>query len=757
MAINVSFSKKSYKSVGKRPIRHDGLDKVTGKALFGADIQLPGLIYGKVLRSPHAHARIKSINTTKAESHPSVKAVATFRDLPSVSDKMADLGESSINYKYLSNNVLAEDKVLYKGHPVAAVAASSVHVAEEALDLIEVDYEVLPSVTNAEDAMKPDAPILHEEMVTGVVLGDDTPKGTNVASHTQHKSGDVEKAFKDAYLVVEREFRTKTVHQGYIEPQNGTAWWGNDGRLTIWCSSQGQFVIRDETATVLDMPVSDIKVVPMEIGGGFGGKLRVYLEPLAAVLSKKSGRPVKMTMTRAEVLEATGPASGGYMKVKIGVTEEGRMTAAQTYFAFEGGAYPGAPIGGAAACAFAAYNIENILVDGYDIVDNKPPTMAYRAPGSPNITFGIERVVYEICEKLNIDHAEFRILNVAKTGDRKADGTIHGSIGALETLEAVKAHPHYSAPLNGENTGRGLAIGFWMNGSGAACVVANLHTDGKITLVEGSADIGGTRTSVSQQFAEVLGIPVEDIQPQVADTDSIGFTSGTGGSGATFKSGLAAYEAAHDMKSQLVERAAILWETTPDQIDYSDGVMQLKNNSALSLTFKELADKVITLGGPVVGSANINPGGSAGAFNATIVDLEVDPETGKVNILRYTALQDAGVAIHPGYVEGQIQGGAVQGIGWALNEEYFMSDDGKMLNSSFLDYRMPTSLDLPMIDAVIVEVPNPNHPFGVRGVGEVGIVPPMAAIANAISDAVGVNMNELPMNPRAILSAMTEE
>ena len=757
---------RGYKVVGTRPIRHDGADKVTGKALYGADVQLPGMLHGKVLRSPHAHARIRSIDTSKAELRPGVKAVATHRDLAVASDRITEVGEDSLlSLKYLSDSTLAADKVLFKGHPVAAVAAASPHDAEEALALINVDYEVLPAVINAEDAMKPDAPILHGHITTPSGFGDASRIRTNVAEHVQHKLGDIEAGFEKADLVIEREYRTKTVHQGYIEPQNGVARWGEDGRITVWCSSQGHFGVRDHVSSVLGVPISNIRVVPMEIGGGFGGKLRAYLEPVAALLSKKSGRPVKMTMTRAEVLEATGPTSGAYVKVKMGVTNDGRMTAAQAYVAFEAGAYPGTPIPGAAAAIFAPYDIENVLIDAYDVLDNKPSTTAYRAPGAPIVAFAVETTVDEICERLGIDRMDFRLLNAAREGTRRADGVMNGRIGAIETMEAAKAHPHYTAPLEREYTspgakryrGRGVGMGFCRNNTGPASLVASVNADGSVSLVEGSVDIGGTRTAVAQQFAEVLGIPVEDVNPQVGDTDSIGYTSSTGGSGVAFKSGWAAYEAAHDVMRQLVERAAMIWETYPDQVEYAHGAVRHKADPELQMTFKELAGMLLETGGPIVGRANMNPAGSSGSYSAGIADVEVDPETGKVDILRYTAFQDAGTSIHPSYVEGQVQGGTAQGIGWALNEEYVMSDDGKLLNNSFLDYRMPTSLDVPMIEAVVVEVPNPGHPFGVRGVGEANIVPPLAVLANAVYDAIGVRMRELPMSPGAIVKALGEQ
>ena len=751
MTSDTATSTNKYKVVGTRPIRHDGADKVTGRAIYGADIDMAGLLHGKVLRSPHAHARIKSIDTSRAEAHPDVKAVATSEDL----DPNGPNGPGVGIGQNPSDNVLARSKALYKGHAIAAVAATSPHVAEEALSLIDVEYEVLPAVTNAEDAMEPDAPVLHENMREVRPLEDGSPGNLNVAIHDKYKFGDVEKGFAQADLVLEREYRTRSVHQGYIEPQNATASWSPDGQLTIWCSSQGQFGVRDQTAKLLGIPVSKIRVVPLEIGGGFGGKLPTYLEPVAAVLSKKSGHPVKMTMTRTEVMEATGPTSGSLVRVKMGVTNDGRITAAHAYLAFEGGAFPGAPLAGASAAIFAPYDIENVQIDGFDVVDNKPKTAAYRAPGAPIVAYAMETVVDQVCEKLGIDPIEFRLMNAAKEGTRRADGLINGRIGAIEVMDAVKSHPHYTAPLQGKNQGRGVAMGFCRNNTGPAAVVANVLANGTVSLVEGSVDIGGTRTAIAQQFAEVLGLSAEDVMPVVADTETIGYTSNTGGSGVAFKTGWVAYQAAHDVKRQMIERAAAIWGVPQEDVEYEDGVFQHSSDPELHMTFPELAGMLNDTGGPIVGRANDNPTGQGGSYSANIVDVEVDTETGKVDLLRYTAFQDAGFAIHPGYVEGQIQGGTAQGIGWALNEEYFLDDKGTMLNSSFLDYRMPTSLDVPFIDAVIVEAHNPGHPYGARGVGEANISPPMAAIANAIHDAIGVRMNRLPMSPPAIVKALS--
>ncbi|HKI34187.1 MAG TPA: xanthine dehydrogenase family protein molybdopterin-binding subunit, partial [Gemmataceae bacterium] len=739
----MSTSTNGYKVIGTRPIRHDGVDKVTGRAVYGADVQMPGLLHGRILRSPIPHGCIKKIDASKALALPGVEAVVTAADFPNPGDKIAELGEGAVNLRHLSSNCLARGKVLYKGQAVAAVAAVSPHVAEEALKLIAVEYEPLPHVTDVVEAMRDGAPLLHDDLVTES-LGKPTGKRSNVAKHFQFKIGDVEKGFAEAAVVVEREFHTATVHQGYIEPHAATALWSADGSVTIWCSTQGAFTVRAQMAELLDLPVSRIKAVPTEIGGGFGGKIRVYLEPVAAALSKKTGRPVKITMNRTEVFEGTGPTPGSYIKVKMGADKSGRLTAAQAYLAYEAGAFPGSPVGPGAMCIFACYNIPNVHIDGYDVVVNKPATSAYRAPGATNAAFASETVVDEICEKLNIDPLDFRLKNAAHEGTRRADGPVYPRIGMIETVEAAKKHPHYNSPLAGPNRGRGVATGFWFNCGLKSSATASVNADGTVSLVEGSTDIGGTRTSIAMQLAEALGLRAEDVRPVVADTDMVGYTDVTGGSRVTFATGWAAYEAAQDIKRQMVARAALVWGVKPEDVSYDAGVLRCKTDDAKRLTFKELAEKLHATGGTIVGRASVDPTGVGGGFATHVVDVEVDPETGKVTVLRYTAVQDVGQAVHPSYVEGQMQGGAVQGIGWALNEEYAYNARGEMTNASFLDYRMPTSLDLPMIDTVMVEVANPGHPYGVRGVGEVPIVPPPAALANAIYRAVGVRMQELP-------------
>lgn len=741
-----------YKVIGTRPIRHDGADKVTGRAIYGNDLQMAGMAHGKMLRSPHAHALIKSVDTSAAEKLPGVLAVVTAADLPDLKDKMADLGEGRVNLAHLGANVLAHGKVLYRGQAVAAVAATNPHVAEEAAKLIRVEYEPLPSVTWVLDAMKPDAPLLHADVYTEDLVGQRvSEKPSNSSKYLLFEAGDIEKGFAEADVVIEREFKTASVHQGYIEPHVSVALWNHDGHLTVWTATQGAFTARQQTAELLQIPISQVTVVPCEIGGGFGGKIPVYLEPVCALLSRKCGRPVKMSMTRTEVFEGTGPTPGSFVRVKIGAKKDGRFTAGQAWLAYDAGAFPGGMIGPGCMCVFSCYDLPNYKVEGYDVVLNKPKTAAYRAPGATQACFAAEQVVDELAETLKIDPVRLRLKNAAKKGTKRVGWPDYPKIGLIETLKAVRAHPHYKSPLKGKNQGRGFAAGFWFNiglkSSASACV----NPDGTVTLVEGSTDIGGTRASVAMQLAETLGITAEEVHPQVGDTDSVGYTDVTGGSRVTFATGMAAYQVGLDLIAQMKARAAALWECKPSAVSFDQGTFR---SGEKSISFRELAGKLNELGGPVVGRAAVDPEGPTNAFGADLVDVEVDPDTGKVTILRYTAFQDAGKAIHPSYVEGQMQGGSVQGIGWALNEEYFFDSEGRMRNASYLDYRMPTALDVPMIDTCIIEVPNPAHPFGVRGVGETPIVAPPAALANAVYHATGVRMRELPMSPPKVWAAL---
>lgn len=749
-------NKSDYKVIGTRPVRHDGVEKVTGRAVYGADVKVPGLIWGEVLRSTEVHAKIKSIDTSDAEKFPGVIAVMTHDDLANPGRDITRNGLNDVDREFY--NIMAKDKVMYKGHVIAAVAAIDRNTAQEAVRKIKVEYEKLQPITNVDDATAKNAPILLDDLI-GDHLGEEI-KNTNIATHFRHEFGNVEEGFESADLIVDKEVSLQMVHQGYIEPHNATAIWNEDNKVTVWSSTQGSFGVRDQTAKFIGVSPSSVRVNYSEIGGGFGGKTKVYLSPIAAILSKKSnGRPVKIVMDRPSVFQATGPAPGGKVRVKMGVTNEGKITAAHATIRYEAGAYPGSAVNAGAICIFGCYEIPASRIDGYDIVVNKPKSAAYRAPGSPQAAFAIETVVDEICDQKGWDKIQFRLDNAAKKGTRRGDGVLLEKIGFEESLQAAQKSEHWNSDLEkskeGKLRGRGLACGYWMNGGGLSTCDLMLTDDGTVMMNEGSADIGGTRASIAMQAAEVLGLSAEDIKPTIPDTDSIGYTGMTGGSRTTFATGYAAYLAAQSMVKQLKSRVAILWELNKKDINFNDGFF-ISNDQELKISIKELAGKLESTGGPVSSTASVNMAAGGNGYAVHICDLEIDPETGKTDVIRYTAIQDVGKAIHPSYAEGQIQGGVVQGIGWALNEEYYLHPDGSMANYSFLDYRMPTCLDVPMIETIMVEVPNPNHPYGVRGVGEVTLAPPIAAASNAVKDATNKRILEQPIKPSRILKAIND-
>ncbi|HUC08850.1 MAG TPA: xanthine dehydrogenase family protein molybdopterin-binding subunit [Stellaceae bacterium] len=748
------IAKEFQKVVGTRPIRPDGVDKVTGRANFGADMVMPGMLWGKVKRSPHAHARILSINVQKALALPGVKAVVTAEDFPPIASEEAFVGEGPMNFRDLSRNCMARDKVLYDGHAVAAVAATSPSIAEEACELIEVEYHVLPHVIDVEAAMKPGAPLLHDDLFTQGV--DKPTHASNIAKKISFTKGDVEAGFREADVIIERRYTSPPVHQGYIEPHACVVSVAADGQCTIWSSSQGQFMVRAYCAKLLGIDISNIRAIPAEIGGGFGGKTLVYLEPVALALAKKTGRPIKMVMSREEVFRGTGPAAGSVVEVKIGAKKDGTLTAGEVTLKYQAGAFPGSPVGPGCMCAFAMYDIPNAQVTGYDVVSNRPKVAAYRAPGAPNSSWGVESCLDELAHQLGIDPLALREKNAAKDGVKAIHGPTWQNIGYADTVAAARNHPHMKEPL-GPNQGRGIASGFWFNIGGESSAAVHVNEDGTAVVATGNPDIGGSRASMAMMVAEILGIPVERVRPIVADTSSIGFSFLTGGSRVTFATGMAATQAAEKVVEQLKQRAAMIWDIPPDAVEWKDGKAYPAGANAGSfdpLPLAEIALKSGRTGGPITAEVSINAQGAGPGFATHICDVEVDRETGAVKILRYTAIQDVGRAIHPSYVEGQIQGGVTQGIGWALNEEYIYDQDGKLENPGFLDYRVPVASDLPMIEAVMVENPNPRHPFGARGVGEVPIVPPMAAVGNAIAAATGIRMRDLPMSPPRLRAAL---
>ena len=744
---------KQYKYIGQRTIRPDGFDKVTGRANYGADLSLPGMLWGKVLRSPYAHALITTLDTSRAEAHPDVLAVAGFEDFPSVNAEAFAAGNGDSGMLDLARNILADKKVLYHGHAIVAVAARTEEAAAQALQLIDVEYEVLPPVMSIEQAIKEDAAVLHEDMFTQG-LADTPTTPSNIASRMELKKGDVAAGFAQADIIVEREFSTPTVHQGYIEPHATTVRFDDNGPSMVWCPTQGHFDVRASTARLLNMELGQIKVVASEIGGGFGGKTTVYLEPVALVLSRKAGRPVKMVMSRDEVFRASGPASASKSRIKIGAKSDGTLTAVEASLYYEAGAFKGSPMAPGCMTVFTPYDVENMWVEGFDVVVNKAKAAAYRAPGAPQAEFAAEMVMNELAEKLAMDPIDLRLLNAAKAGTQTLYGPKLKEVGLVQCLQAAKTSEQYQTVLaSGE--GRGVAAGFWFNIGGQSSVIINMNSDGTGTILEGSPDIGGSRASMQMMAAEELGIPLDRLNPIVTDTEHVAYNATTGGSRTTFATGMAVVEACQDVVAQLKSRAAAMWNVTSEQVDWQDGsAINLAGEDVMTLA--EICAAAEKTGGQISGRGNINARGAGPSFAVHLCDVWVDRDTGKTDVVRYTAIQDAGKAIHPGYVEGQFQGGAAQGIGWALNEEYVYDDNGIMENAGFLDYRVPLASDLPSIDTIIVEVPNAFHPFGVRGVGETGIIPPLAAVGTAVSDAIGLPIETLPCSPPRVLKLLQE-
>ncbi|MDE0048064.1 MAG: xanthine dehydrogenase family protein molybdopterin-binding subunit [bacterium] len=745
----------TFDKVGTRPPRPDGTDKVTGRALYGADLAGADMLVGKVLRSPHAHARILAIDTSRAEALTGVKAVVTRDDFPHIGPEGTVKGEVEESVWDVARNVMARDKALFDGHAVAAVAATSTAVARQALKLIDITWQVLPHVTDVDEAMRSDAPLVHEDMITAGM--DPVPEEpSNIAEYRKVEMGDIEAGFAAADVIAEQSFRTEAAHQGYIEPHACVASASEDGLAELWCCTQGHFSVRDMCANILGMDLASLRVTSSEIGGGFGGKTTVFLEPVALLLSRKSGRPVKMTMSRDEVFRASGPTSSTSITARIGATRDGRITACDATLRYQGGAFPGSPVGIGAVCGMAPYDCPNVVLHCYDVVVNRPKAAAYRAPGAPMAAFAIESLLDDIARKLDIDPVELRLKNAVKEGSSSVYGPTFGPIGFEECLETARDHPSLEA-VPGPNQARGIAAGFWPNFGGQTSVTVNVNTDGTVLVSLGTPDIGGSRASMCLMAAEELQIPYERVKAIIADTSALGHNDTTGGSRVTHSAGLATIEASRKVIDIMKRRAAATWDIDVDAVVWDQGCVRPSGANAGDhepLTFDAIAAMASATGGPIAGHAEINAEGAGASFAVHVCDLEVDPETGRVTILRYLAVQDAGKAIHPDYVEGQYQGGVTQGIGWALNEEYIYGSDGVLQNPGFLDYRIPVASDLPMIDTVIVEVPNPGHPYGVRGVGETPIVPPLAAVANAVSRAIGRRMTETPMSPPRILAAI---
>lgn len=746
----------AFRVIGKPIPRVDGIEKVTGAAKFAADYSFPGMVWGKVLRSPYAHARIKRIDTSKAERYPGVVCVLTGQDILDINR------EPTARHQ----NPLAINTVLFYGQPVAAVAAETKEIAEEALGLIEVEYEPLPVLLDPVEAMKPGAyQIRHDGAEHGVdrseaaihtggvgLEAEQEATLPNVASQVHFTRGDVAQGFAEADYIVEGTFRVGTVHQGYLEPHAAIAHWDAAGNVTVWATTQGQFFMRDMLARLLRMPISKIRVIGTEIGGGFGGKFGLILA-LTVLLARKARRPVKLVLSRSEELIAGTPAPYTVVELKLGCTKDGRLTAMQGRVIMDTGAFPGAPMTIATILLAGSYRIPNLDLYGYEVLTNKASVGAYRAPGAPEVAFAVEALVDELAKKCGMDPIRFRLLNAVEEGDKWPNGQVLPPIGLKECLQRLLEHPDWTAPL-GPNEGKGVAVGAWPGGAGGASAVVRANPDGTFTVLTGAVNLTGTTTAFAQIAAEELGVPIERIQVVQGDTSEAPVSPASGGSQITYTMGHAVSLAAREVRQQLLAQAARALEVAVEDLEVENGVVRVKGVPSRRISYAKLADQAAATVGPIVGHGSHKPPRNAPGYAACLARVRVDPETGQVKVLKLVGVQDVGRAINPLAVEGQIQGGTVQGMGMALLEEIVYGPDGRVLNPSLLDYRMATCADVPTVEAQIVEVPSPTGPYGARIVGEPSIVPPGAAIANAIADATGVRLTEFPATPERVFWAL---
>ena len=725
--------------------RVDGLDKVTGRATYAADVYLPGMAWCKLATSTRSHARIVSIDTTRARELPGVYAVTTGSDFPDI-----HFGSGGLKDRY----VMARDEVYYVGEPVAAVAAVDEMTAQEAVDLIEVQYEDLPVVVDVLDALREGSSAVHPDLPDfegfGFALG-----GENVCTLLDADRGDVDAAFQQADLVIEDTFRSQGINQGFLEPMACVASVEANGRLTVWASTQGPYQVRAQLASVLDMALSNIRVIPMELGGGFGAKLRLAFEAFPALLSMKTGRPVKLVNTREEVFTLNGPRLPVANYIRSGVMNDGTIIAREAFSVFDVGAYLGAGPNSGVGHGLGAYNVPNFRLRSYGVYTNKVYVGSYRASGVADMTFAVESHTDNIAHKLGMDPVEFRRINCLREGDTAVNGSAMPRNGLQECLDALKERLDLPKKL-GQRRGVGVALCEWRSGSGPSTASISVNEDGTVSLLTGSVDISGSDTSLAAIAAETLGLPMERVIVAKRDTDLAPFTGPSGGSRIVYSQGTAVQRAAEDTRDKLLAIAADRFGVPADALSCEDGAVFVQDNPPQKLTISQLASMSLSSrGGPIIGTASLSTMPFTPVYSAHGAEVLVDEDTGQVRVTRYVQAQDVGTAINPMAVEGQLDGGAVQGIGRALTEDMlFDSETGAVRNPSFATYLMPLAVDLPDIENVLVRVPAEDGPFGARAVAEPPGFGAPAAIANAVYDAVGVRINEMPLSAERVLAAL---
>jgi CO/xanthine dehydrogenase Mo-binding subunit len=743
--------------VGQPIPRIDAAAKVTGATQYVADIRLPRMVHAKVLRAPWGHARITRIDLSRAAAHPGVLLAVTGRDLEVEREPAAR-----------HRAILAVDRVVFHGQPVAAVVATDPHIAEEALDLIEVEYERLPAVLDPLHALAEDAPLVrrsrqeldleeqgaHSASATGPLQTAERP--SNVVAQVEFKRGDVAQGFAEADVVLEGTYRVAKVHQGYLEPHATIADCDRFGNVTVWTTTQGPFMARQNIAAILGLPETKVKVIGMEVGGGFGAK-NILLAPLCARLAQRLRRPVKLVLSRSEDLRAALPAAPCVVEIKTGVRRDGTLTAIEGRVVFAAGAFPGAPMPAGTLLLGASYKFPHLHIRGYEVLTHQVSVGAYRAPGAPQVAFAIESQMDRMAEAIGMDPLAFRLMNAVEEGYPQPNGQPWPRIGLKECLLALREHPAWQRRGTVPGRGTGIAVGGWGGGLQPSSAAVRLNADGTAGVIVGSADITGTNTALVQIAAEALGLPLEDVRLITGDTDTAPWAGTSGGSKIVYTLGNAVKQAAEDARQQLLEIAGDLMDASPADLEIVGRQIRVKGSPDRSIPVRKVTAESVAIRtkySPILGRGSVPMRRQAPGFTAQLAEVEVDRDTGAVRLTDYVAVQDAGRAINPMAVAGQIQGGAAQSIGYALLEEMMYDEHGRLRNPTLLDYRQATAVDLPPIDVVLVEVPSPDGPYGARGVGEPSIIPAPAAIANAIAHATGVRLYETPMTPERVWRAL---
>lgn len=737
--------------IGRPLPRIDAVEKARGGSIFAADLQLPHLLIGKFLPSPHTHAEILAIETGQAESMPGVQAVITAADIPQV---------PKYNPGSRSHAFLARKYAVFAGQPIAAVAAEDLSTAEAALELITVKYKVLPSVTDLERAVLPDSPAARVDLEKSE---SDSP---NVTYRYTFENGDLAAAFSESDCLVEHTYRMPAFHQGYLEPHAVTAFWDRPNHVTVWECVQGAFWARDLIAETLGLPRTSISLNTTEIGGGFGGKADGLFAPLAVLLAKKAARPVKLVLTRREELTGANPGPHTIIRIKTGATREGRFTALEGQVLMDTGAFtnPNALAINIAFMLGSKYRFQAWRLEGVEVITNKASSGSYRAPGAVNACFAIESQIDEMAGELGLDPLALRLKNIAEEGDLLPNLRPQGPVKAREVLTAVAGHPAWAnSPADrigkdGLLHGRGMALGLWGSGAWPSAAVAKLEAEARISIITGQVDLSGSFTSLAQIAAETMGVTLQQIEMIKAGSDQALYAPVSGGSGTVYSMGEAVRQAVLDLKAKILERAAQRLKVSESDLAINAQGVFLVANPDQSLSFESLyqlgTDLFTARYGPLIGQGSLLPQRQVPAFSAAVAEVAIDPETGQVNLTRLVTAQDVGKAINPLSVEGQLQGAAVQSVGMALWEEVMYDQEGLVRNPTLLDYHMPTSADLPWIETVLVEPPGGEVLYGVKGVGEPPIIPPVAAVANAVASAIGVRLLELPVTPERVWRAL---